>query len=652
MTPTRRKSEIHDSLEVPADELSVVSSGLSIVRSAADLPGLSMLEELASEASVCNTVPQRQPIDWQDLHQRIAAITEFNAAFQVCADAITTAFPQVEVRWVSCSTDTSGNLKTPEATKTRTGEETALVQQIIADAFATGRSSFGQKLEDGDSVSILPSRENGGCVLCRSREPINDRLVSELQLLACALRSRKLERFYRSQKEISQRLAGLLELNGLVASHSQFDSAAHAVCRSLKSHFNAAYVAMGFCEADGCVRLRTDSENSQETLTSDKVQTIESVLQESLIRQRPGIWPPEDLQNQHALCCHAQFGSVFTSRQVVTFPIKRNNETDFGAVVVSLGDSADSHDKAREVVSFLEAAEESTVRLLQLTDDLSVGPLRRLGRSVCVAARSNRIRSVVACLLIFLVAMLIPVDYTVNCRSELQPLSRRFISVPFAAPLRECLVAPGDLVESGQMLALLDGKELNWELAQIRAELGKATKEHDALLAEREFSRAAIARHEMERLQNRSALLLSRIKSLEICSPVSGVVVAGDLRDSDGIPLQAGDSLFEIAPLDKLMLEVNVPEDDVRFVESGMRVTVVMDAAPSEPVNGVVERIHPKAELRDQENVFVAEVALDDSFDWMRPGMRGSGTIRTGERPLGWNLFHNAFAHGLALLGW
>jgi multidrug resistance efflux pump len=248
--------------------------------------------------------------------------------------------------------------------------------------------------------------------------------------------------------------------------------------------------------------------------------------------------------------------------------------------------------------------------------------------------------------------LLIPVDYRVQCDLELQPVSRRFVAAPFAAPLEECFVEPGDIVQKNELLARLDGRELKWELAGIRADVGKARKEYNTHLSDQEFGLAAIARHELERLENRASLLAVREETLEIRSPMTGVVVAGDLRDTEGVPLETGQSLFEVAPLDRMVVEIEIPEEDVRHVSSNMNLTFHLNAMPGDTFEAQVLRIHPRGELRDQDNVFVAEAELDNNSTTLRPGMKGVAKISTGARSIGWNLFHKPVAHITGWLGW
>ena len=51
-----------------------------------------------------------------------------------------------------------------------------------------------------------------------------------------------------------------------------------------------------------------------------------------------------------------------------------------------------------------------------------------------------------------------------------------------------------------------------------------------------------------------------------------GIVITGDLRKTEGTPLKIGQTMFEIGPLDEMIVEVAVPERDVLHVEPGMDV--------------------------------------------------------------------------------
>ncbi|MFO1003143.1 MAG: HlyD family secretion protein [Planctomycetaceae bacterium] len=156
----------------------------------------------------------------------------------------------------------------------------------------------------------------------------------------------------------------------------------------------------------------------------------------------------------------------------------------------------------------------------------------------------------------------------------------------------------------------------------------------------------------MQRLEQRAALLQHRNASLEIRSPADGVVVSGDHREAEGVPLEMGKTLFEIAPLDAMVVELCVPEEDIRHVLIGMTVDLQLEAAPEESITAVIRSLHPRAEIRDGRNVFIAEADIPNHDSLLRPGMRGSAHVNTRRHPLGWNLFHKPAAWLLGWLGW
>ena len=64
-------------------------------------------------------------------------------------------------------------------------------------------------------------------------------------------------------------------------------------------------------------------------------------------------------------------------------------------------------------------------------------------------------------------------------------------------------------------------------------------------------------------------LLESRSKKLEIKSPIRGIVLRGDQKRAEGMPVTLGQNLFEVAPLDKMVVEVAIPERD--FTQAKVR---------------------------------------------------------------------------------
>ena len=98
--------------------------------------------------------------------------------------------------------------------------------------------------------------------------------------------------------------------------------------------------------------------------------------------------------------------------------------------------------------------------------------------------------------------------------------------------------------------------------------------------------------------------------------------------------------MFEIGPIDELKIEIEIPENERRFIRKDQKVSVRFHAYPLEHFDGVIETIYPRAEAKDNTVVFLATAKIKNLDGILRPGMKGKATINTGSSYLGWNLFH------------
>lgn len=245
----------------------------------------------------------------------------------------------------------------------------------------------------------------------------------------------------------------------------------------------------------------------------------------------------------------------------------------------------------------------------------------------------------------------IPLPYKVSAKCVLQPTHRRFISSPMAGTLHEALAIPGDVVAENQLLAKIDPREIEIELQGRRADFMRADRERKGLLAQHKIAESKLLQLQVQRLGAEVTLLENRLAKLAIRSPIEGTIVTGDWKRAEGTLLEKGEMLFEVAPLGEFFIELEIDESDLLCVRKGMPLSVRLDALPTQVFEASVFNIHPRAEIRDDRNVFVARAMLKDSEMLLRPGMRGIGAISSDSHPLGWNLFHKAYHRLIAIIG-
>lgn len=484
----------------------------------------------------------------------------------------------------------------------------------------------------------------------------NNRITTSLLMLSSLIAEWALQRTGRQNAQNASTVAALIEIVAFVQSANDSNAGCQRLADSLQSYLEANRVVVGLCRGGRTdVKVTAISGGAVIDPFAEETRLVESALQESLIRATSGVWPILDVTNRHALLSHQQLAESGFGESLVSMPIQTESGEAMGCLLVTFPiktNDASMTDRIREAERFLRAGAGALCGCLGVMQKVADSRWLSLIRGARGILSTSRLQ--MAAWLSGAVAMvlLVPMTYRIACELELQPVERRYVAAPFDGPLEQCLVEPGDVVSKDQLLAQMDGREIRWELAEVQANLNKATKERNTQLSKKEFGNAAISGHEMQRLEQRAALLEHRNSSLEIRSPSDGVVVSGDHREAEGVPLEVGKTLFEIAPLDAMVVELCIPEEDIRHVQVGMTVDIQLEAVPEDSLTAVIRSVHPRAEIRDGKNIFIAEADIPNHDSLLRPGMRGSAAVNTRRHALGWNLFHKPAAWLLGWLGW
>lgn len=253
---------------------------------------------------------------------------------------------------------------------------------------------------------------------------------------------------------------------------------------------------------------------------------------------------------------------------------------------------------------------------------------------------------------LMLAASVIRYPHTITAEVTLEPIEHRFVSAPFDGVFEQSLVLPGDRVEPGQVLGRMDGRELRTKLAAVEADHARVSRSRDMNLAAGKLAAAQIDRLEMERLEHERALLERRSQQLDIRAPLGGVVVSGDLRKHVGAAMTVGQMLFEVAPLEVLIAQVAIPEQEIELAVLDAPLQLTLDGVTHRSYSGRLERIHPRAEVRDERQVFLGEMRVANDTHTLRPGMHGRARITGPSAPLVWVWLRKPYLACCSCLGW
>lgn len=246
----------------------------------------------------------------------------------------------------------------------------------------------------------------------------------------------------------------------------------------------------------------------------------------------------------------------------------------------------------------------------------------------------------------------VPIPYWPQRECVVEPSARRFISSPIDGRVLKSLVRPGDVVEAGQIIGQMDDEQLRWELGSAQAELKQASKQQDSALAHQEGGKMRLAQLEQQKIALKIQGLQAQLERLELRSPVAGVVLQGEWYRSEGAPVARGDTLFEIAPLEKMTVQVHLTTEDLGEIEVDDSATVRIDSAYGEAWKGTLSRIDPRAAVIDDKVRFVADMEVENRENRLRPGMKGSVRIDAGYKTIGWAIIHRPYRWLMKNLVW
>jgi multidrug resistance efflux pump len=198
-----------------------------------------------------------------------------------------------------------------------------------------------------------------------------------------------------------------------------------------------------------------------------------------------------------------------------------------------------------------------------------------------------------------------------------------------------------DQVKQGDLLASLDVRDAELELAGADVRRKKHLTEADVARSERKEGEAKVAEAQAEEAAVEMRKYQRRIEQSRIAAPITGIIVQAVEKRQLGQQVKAGDPLFEITPLEALRAELSVPEDQIADVRVGQTGELASRAFPDVKTPFVVERINPVAEVVNQQNVFKVRVRLERVEEGMRPGLEGLAKVDVPpRRSYGWLWTH------------
>lgn len=437
---------------------------------------------------------------------------------------------------------------------------------------------------------------------------------------------------------LNERLGTVLDLVALAVEKTGYRAAATAVVTELAARFDCERVSLGFRSGRHAV-VDALSHSAHFKRESNLLRDIGAALDEA-IDQRAGVFypavegstPVAVIRAARELCTRHENAAV----AVLAFPV----EGEFTGALC-LERAARDRPFSEDDAQLLQAAAALAGPVLDLARRNDRPWWARLGQAL--KGLAGRLGGpghpgwklgAAAAALVVLVGALATGTYRVSGDAALEGAVQTAVVAPFSGYVAEANARPGDVVAAGEVLAELDDRDLRLERLRWisqRDEIGRQLREARAT---RDLAQIRILEAQLGQAEAQYALIDGQLARTRLVAPYEGVVIEGDLSQSLGAPVERGEVLFEVAPLDAYRLVVQVDDRDILEVASGMTGTLTLAALPGERFAFEVERLTPVATAAEGRNTFRVEAALTSEAPRLRPGMSGVAKIAIGERRL------------------
>lgn len=439
-------------------------------------------------------------------------------------------------------------------------------------------------------------------------------------------------------KDTATRLATVLDLVGVSLEHNSSGAAALAFTTEAATRLGATRVSLGRRK-----RYRTKvlsvSHSAQVSRRQNLVRGIGNAMDEAIDQQKIVVFPAPDADTTVTVCHKELSQKLGTSGPVVSVPL-HDGKRMIGAVTAEFPPEKELSEADIDVI---EATGALSAQILDLRRREETWLISKAGTVVWAhlgrllgpgfLARKLLLLSLLAASVFF---YYFRTDFAVPARAVLEGEVQRVIAAPFDSYIAEEYARAGDVVSKGQTIALLDTRDLQLELSAWRNRRAQHEAERQRALAERDIAQSKIFEAQIQEADSQIALVELQIDLARIRAPFDGVVLSGDLSQGLGRGVRLGDPLFQIAPLDRYRVILQVGEEDIDHIMVGQSGEVLLSAHPDKPFPVEISKLTAVTVPEGGKNAFRVEAVLAGETPDLRPGMEGAARIGTGEQRLIW----------------
>ena len=475
------------------------------------------------------------------------------------------------------------------------------------------------------------------------KEPGVKQAMRQLQWGVNWLENRLLTQSAGRSEQIRRRQAEVLDLAGLCVQEKKFQATAMAFVTELASLFGCDRVSIGFVQGRK-VKIRAISHNAQFLHKMNLVRAIAAAMDEA-VDQKEVLRIPEHLDSSHfILHAHHRLAADQGDNCICTFPFLDSAGKGYGALTLERGGPSVFDDETLELLDAVVALLAPMLEIYRQNDLKLPARMRQdLLKKVTGLFGSEHLAFKLLALLFLGAAAFFSFatgEYRVTAASTLEGIVQQSLVAPFAGYIAEAPARAGDILRKGKLMANLDEKDLRLDYLNWTSQKNQHVFEYRQAMAKNDTALAKILQAQIGQADAKLALLEEQLSRTAIVAPFDGIVISGDLSQTLGAPVERGQVLFQIAPLDSYRVMMHVEETDIREIRNGQTGKLILTAMPGITFPFRVDKVTPVTVTKDGKSVFKVEGRLEKISEQLRPGMEGFGKIEAGRQKLIWIWTH------------
>jgi RND family efflux transporter MFP subunit len=511
-------------------------------------------------------------------------------------------------------------------------------QTVVAGGIRPASDARARLKVDAVAYPLVVDNQICGAVGIELEQASKEQLAEVVEQLRWG--SAWMEAFIRRSRMTSgDRLVTVIKLITTSLHHDRFQMAATAVATELAGMLECERISIGYLRGQHA-KVRAVSHSASISAKANIIRAIEAAMDEAIDQQATIIHPPTDNGPPQVIRAHEALVETYGAGHVCTIPMAEG-EKILGALVLERTSSEPFDPRTVQLAEHVAALVGPLLDMKRKDDrwlivkawDSFMGFWRKL-----LGPRRTGLKLITAAVVgLILFFTFMDGEFRVTADARLEGSVQRAISAPLAGYIANAKFRAGDIVSKGDVLVSLDERDLYLERLKVGSQRAQYRSEYAQAVADHDRAQAAVLGAQVEQAEAQLELIEEQLSRIRVAAPFDGVVVTGDLSQSLGAPVERGDILFEVAPLEDYRIILSVDERDVGELAEGQTGDLVLSSLPDEPLPIEVTKITPVATAEEGTNFFRVEANLTEPPpELLRPGMEGVGKIGVDQRKLLW----------------